>query len=132
MRFFPMISAVVLLLGWAPPGAAQEPAELSLASTVAPRTRVRLVSTTVQEVKGVVIAADEPALTLVREGGPPLKVPMRSIVGMDMSLGSKRNWLKGLGIGALTEVRPEGGRFKRARRFNSDACRPRGCCTGRH
>jgi hypothetical protein len=93
MRAFPISSLVVLLLGWAAPGAAQGPAELSLASTVAPGTRVRFVSTAVQEVKGVVIAADETALTVVREGGPPLKVPMRSIIGLDMSLGSKRNWL---------------------------------------
>jgi hypothetical protein len=91
MRLFPVVSVVVLLLGWATPGAAQEPAELSLASTVAPGTRVRVVSTTVKEVKGVVIAADETALTVVREGGPPLKVPMRSIIGLDMSLGTKRN-----------------------------------------
>jgi hypothetical protein len=102
MRFFPVISVVTLLLGWATPAAAQEPVELSLASTVAPGTRVRVVSTTVQAVSGVVVTADETALTLVREGGPPLKVPMRSIIGMDMSLGTRRNWLKGLGIGAVT------------------------------
>jgi hypothetical protein len=104
MRFFPVISVVTLLLGWAAPAAAQEPVELSLASTVAPGTRVRVVSTSVQAVSGVVMAADETAITLVREDGPPLKVPMRSIVGMDMSIGRKRQWLTGLAIGAVTGV----------------------------
>jgi hypothetical protein len=100
MRFFPVISALTLLLGSASHAAAQELTRPSPASTVTAGTRVRVLSTTVLgRVRGVVTATDETDLTLIPEGGGPLKLPLGSITGMDVSLGRKRNWLKGLGIG---------------------------------
>jgi hypothetical protein len=104
MRVFTLISAVTLLLSSAAAGAAQEPPDLSLASTLAPGTRVRVVSTAAPSVNGVVLAADETTVTLARENGPALKIPTHSIIGMDMNIGHKRRWREGLGIGVLTGV----------------------------
>jgi hypothetical protein len=96
---------VALLLGPPTLAGAQEPTGVSLASTLAVGTRVRVLSTTVQtRVPGVVVAVDETVLTLAPEGGLPLKIPVGSITGLDVSLGRKRNWLKGLGIGVLSGV----------------------------
>ncbi len=105
MRFLRVLSVVTLLFGSATLGAAQEPPEASLASMLAVGTRVRVLSTAVQtRLRGVVVAVDETVLTLVPDGGLPLKIPLRSVTGMDVSLGQKSNWLKGLGIGVLSGV----------------------------
>jgi hypothetical protein len=64
-----------------------------------------VLSTAVQaRVRGVVVAVDETVLTLAPEGGPPLKVPLRSLTRMDVSLGQRRNTLQGLGIGVLSGI----------------------------
>jgi hypothetical protein len=107
MRFFSIISVVTLLLGLPSPAAAaaQEQTVSSPASTVTSGSRVRVRSTTVQgRIRGVVTDADETVLTIIPEGGGPLKVPVGSITGMDVSLGRHRNWLKGLGIGMAAGV----------------------------
>lgn len=68
-------------------------------------TRVRVLSTTVHaRIRGVVVAVDETVITLAPEGGLPLKLPLRSITEMDVSLGTKRNALWGLAIGVLSGI----------------------------
>jgi len=100
-----VISVFVLVFSSATIAAGQEPPGATVASTVTVGTRVRVLSTTMEaRVRGVVVAVDETVITLALEGGLPLKVPLRSITEMDVSLGTKRNTLKGLAIGGLSGI----------------------------
>ena len=103
--FVRVISVVAVLLGSATSVAGQEPAVASVVSTLTPGTRVRVLTTIVQSrVRGVVVAVDDTVLTLAPEGGLPLKVSLLSITQMDVSLGQRRNTLKGLAIGVLSGI----------------------------
>jgi hypothetical protein len=63
-------------------------------------TRVRVRSTILPaRFSGQVATLDEKVLTL-NGGGGPLKIPVDSIEVLEVSLGRKRQWLRGLGIGA--------------------------------
>ena len=84
---------------------AQQPQEVPLSSLVGVGARVRLSSTAVGgTLRGIVAAVDEKVLTLSREGGPPVTLPLTSITALEMSTSRKRNTLKGLGIGVLSGV----------------------------
>ena len=67
--------------------------------TVGSRVRVRP-RTLRDKVSGKVVALDNNVLTLDGVGGP-LKVSVDSIEDLELSLGRKRHWLKGLVAGAL-------------------------------
>lgn len=75
--------------------------ENSRASPLTIGTRVRVRSTILPiRFAGPVVTLDEKVLT-VDGGGGPLNIPLDSIEVLELSLGRKRQWLKGLGAGAL-------------------------------
>lgn len=103
MRNVRTISIVAVLFGSATLAAAQEPTEGSFASVLTVGSRVRVLSTAVQgRLRGVVVAIDETVLTLAPDDRALVKVPVRSITQADLSLGRKRNTLKGLVIGGVS------------------------------
>jgi hypothetical protein len=110
MRDVRIVFVVIVLLGFPSIGAAQEridhgkpadPAEPSLASPLTPGSRVRVWSTVVQELRGVVLAIDETNLTLGLEDRPPLEIPVSSITNVDVSIGEKSHTLRGTIIGGV-------------------------------
>jgi hypothetical protein len=79
--------------------AAQEPTA-SLASVFTTGQRVRVHSITEpRHVVGGVSAVDVDFVTVIPDGLYPMKIPARSITGVDASRGHKRNWRKGLIVG---------------------------------
>jgi hypothetical protein len=102
MRFAGIVSAIALLFGSATICAGQETPGETVASALTEGTRVRVLWTTVRtRVSGIVVAADETTITLAPDGGLPLKIPLRSMAEVEVSLGTKGNTLKGLAIGVL-------------------------------
>ncbi len=100
-----VVVGLATLLAGAASAAGQTPSAAVTLSTLAPGSRIRVTSTSVQaRVRGLVVAVDDTVLTLAPEGGMPLKVPFASITDMDVSLGQRRNTLKGLGVGVLTGI----------------------------
>jgi len=86
-------------------GRAQEPPGATVASALTEGARVRLLwSTANARVSGVVVGVDGTVVTIAPDGGLPLKIPLRSVTKMDVSLGAKRNTLKGLAIGVLSGI----------------------------
>jgi hypothetical protein len=73
----------------------------SVSPVLAVGSRVRITSTAVQaRPEGLVVALDESVVTLAADGGSLVKIPLTSITVLEVSLGRKRNWLKGAAIGA--------------------------------
>jgi hypothetical protein len=83
---------------------AQESARTSLGQVVTVGSRVRLRSSALQgQPRGLVVALDDNVLTIATDsGGLPVKVPLASVTDLEMSLGRKRNTLRGLGIGVAS------------------------------
>lgn len=77
----------------------------SLASIVPVGARVRVRMLPAQHaVTGIVLAVDDTHLSVAPEGAFALKIPVESITALDLSVGRKRHWLLGLGIGAASGV----------------------------
>ena len=99
------IGAVAALTALTAPtvvASAQQPQDVPLSTVVAVGTSVRVTSTAVGgKLQGIVAAVDEKLLTLSRDGGPPVTMPLTSITALDMHVGRKRNTVKGAWIGAL-------------------------------
>jgi hypothetical protein len=94
------LSAVLVALVLAGTALADESRPAS--SVLSVGNRVRLRSTAVGgEVRGVVAAIDDQTLTLAPENRPPVKLPVASLVAVEMSVGHKRHPLMGLGAGLL-------------------------------
>lgn len=103
MAWVRAVAIVAVLVGGAHVGSAEEPVPLSLASTLTVGARIRVLSTAVpREVPGILVAVDDKVLALAPEGALPLKVPVESILQVKVSVGKKRHWLKGLGIGVVS------------------------------
>ena len=94
-----LIAHPLLLLATA--AVAQDAPDKELKSVLTPGSRVRLVSSSVgARLQGTVLAVDDKELTLVSEERPPLKVALSSIAELDLSMGRRRHWRRGLLIGA--------------------------------
>ena len=84
--------------------AAQEPPP-SLASVLTTGQRVRVHSNAEpRHVVGGVSAVDVGFVTVIPDGLYPMKIPARSITGVDASRGRKRSWRKGLVVGLAVGV----------------------------
>ncbi len=96
-------SCVPALLTFATLAAAQEPSSSPVASVLTTGSRIRVLSTAFpSRLQGAVVEVDDKQVTLNPDGGSPLKVPLQSVMRMEVSLGRRRNALKGMLIGALS------------------------------
>ena len=68
-------------------------------------------------ISGYVTALDEKSLTLSRDGGPPIALPVASITSLQMVTGSRRATVKGLWLGAAI-----GGVLGLAAKVDPDYC----------
>jgi hypothetical protein len=71
--------------------------------TTGQRLRVHSI-TEPRHVVGGVSAVDVDFVTVIPDGLYPMKIPARSITGVDASRGHKRNWRKGLIVGPAVGV----------------------------
>ena len=86
----------------APQSATPQLTAPSIGSALVIGSRVRIKSTAVKgRTKGFVVALDDRIVTLAKDGGLRVQVPMTSITTLETSVGGKRHWLKGLAIGAV-------------------------------
>lgn len=109
MRMSKAMALAVLLgasasdaLAQQPPAASPVPLTLPAGSTV----RVQTTLAPGSWVKGVLASADSASISLVPEGASPLganqlRLPAASVARFELKTGTKRQWLIGLGIGAV-------------------------------
>ena len=101
----PLLTLVVmaLVLCISPTSASAQ--DVEPASAIPPLTtgsRVRVTSDVLERrLPGIVLAVDDSVLTLQPEGGGVVKVPFATVSRLDVSLGRRRNALRGLAVGAL-------------------------------
>jgi len=95
------VSFAVVLLALTATASAQGQDNTSASPVLAVGSRVRITSTaTPGRTRGMVQALDESVVTLATDTGV-IKMPLTSITALDVSLGRKRNWLKGAAIGLV-------------------------------
>ena len=96
MRFLLGVSTFLL------PGAARSQEQPNVGSPLAVGNRIRLLAPTVVSgrIEGMVIQIDETSVLVGMNDRVPMSVPRQAIAELDVRLGQKRQWRKGMIIGA--------------------------------